>query len=141
MRQSILTILGLLATSVSWAFDPSNLNFEGCEKTYITPEEVFLEKSTIHVQSENIRGVTSAIYSDVRGLYFKDIQLDEVLTFDDFFDEALFVVYSDEPSDLSQEEQPRVISDDSLEEVLLTEPQKKKTPARSTCWPYCDKTP
>lgn len=133
MRPFIFTILGLLMTSISWAFGPSNLSFVSCEKTYINPEEIFLEHATIHVQSENISGITSAIYSDGKGLYFKDIQLDEVLSCDDFFDEDLFVIYSDEPM--------MVISDASLEEVLLSDSQKKQPSHRSTCWPYCEKTP
>ena len=141
MRHSILTALCLLTTSVSWAFAPSNLSFVGCEKTYITPEEVLLEKAAIHVQSENVNGLTSAIYSDGKGLYYKDIQLEEVLSFDDFFDEALFIVCSDEPSFLFEEDPPMVITDEPLEEALVTEAKKKPAPARSTCWPYCDKTP
>lgn len=134
MRQFIFTILGLLMTSVSWAFGPSSLSFVSCEKTYINPEEILLEHATIHVQSENISGITSAIYSDGRGLYFKDIQLEEVLSCDDFFDEDLFGIYSDEPM--------MIISDASLEEVLLSEPQQKNQRSpRSTCWPYCEKSP
>ncbi|CCB88176.1 hypothetical protein [Simkania negevensis] len=129
MKRFIFAILGLLMTSLSWALAPSTLSFVACEKTYVNPEEVLLEHATIHVQTENVAGVTSAIYSDGRGLYYQDIQLDETLSYDDLFDEAFFANYSDEPSVL--------FKDESL--ITKGEPTKKKLSRRSTSWPYCDK--
>ncbi|WP_420421448.1 hypothetical protein [Simkania sp.] len=129
MKRFIFTILGLLMTSVSWALAPSTLSFVACEKTYINPEEVLLDQATIHVQTENVTGVTSALYSDGQGLYYKDIQLDETLCLDDFFDEDFFGFYSDEPSELFNDKPV----------VTTTEPTQQKPSRRSTGWPYCDK--
>jgi len=106
MRKSPFILAGLLTTTLSWTLTSQDANFTPCDKTYIQPNEVFLEDNIIHIETENQSGTTSAIYSDITGLYYQDIAEDfeeelateDSVQFEDFFIDEIFSIYSDKPA-------------------------------------------
>ncbi len=53
---------------------PKPTKFIECDKTYIDPEQIEINENQIQVNCEGKVYLTSAIYTDERGVYFKDFR-------------------------------------------------------------------
>lgn len=124
MRLSLFLLAGLMFATITWALTPQNPSFVPCEKTYISPQEIALEETTIHIKTESLSGKTSAIYSDSTGLYYTDFLEDikEIsIACEDDFEKDPFSIHSDKPSPIFNDEPQIFIPDESsvIEKSLL----------------------